>query len=344
MGAAEGQGRGRGSGRGRGAVGGFGGTAHLGDDSNDWQCPQCSNVNFARRPCYKCGALRPGDWRCPQCPHVNFARRSECHKCGAPRPGGAPGGGRGRGRGAPDASLGGPPGKFVQGDWPCLSCGNVNWERRSSCNKCGIEKPKAAVLEKREGAGGGFNERQDASDIVRRGREAEVDADGYDEFGRKAKTKAADRKAREAAALARLAGSTLGASVGMGGAAADARDDDDWEPPRAPAKAPGKVSFDDNRAAGRGGERERGGGPSERGRDDRDRIDRDRIERYDRDRGRDDRGRDDRGRDDRDRYDRDRYDRDRHDRDRHDRDRYDRDRHGGGRDGRDRDRRRSRSR
>ena len=30
--------------------------------------------------------IRDGDWQCPECPNVNFARRMECHRCGAPRP------------------------------------------------------------------------------------------------------------------------------------------------------------------------------------------------------------------------------------------------------------------
>ena len=27
------------------------------------------------------------------------------------------------------------------GDWRCESCGNWNWARRGSCNKCGAAKP-----------------------------------------------------------------------------------------------------------------------------------------------------------------------------------------------------------
>uniref|UniRef100_K3WYL0 RanBP2-type domain-containing protein n=1 Tax=Globisporangium ultimum (strain ATCC 200006 / CBS 805.95 / DAOM BR144) TaxID=431595 RepID=K3WYL0_GLOUD len=60
--------------------------------------------------------------------------------------------------GAPPA---GPPGLFQAGDWTCNTCGNVNWERRNECNICKSSKPGMTGLdEKRDGAGGGFNERQ----------------------------------------------------------------------------------------------------------------------------------------------------------------------------------------
>lgn len=104
----------------------------------------------------------------------------------APTPAGGGGGGRGRGRGRGrggggvaiegiaelDASMGrgapippaggggkplppkkepkdfrGPAGLFKQGDWTCTLCGNVNWERRSTCNKCQNQKPNVANTE-----------------------------------------------------------------------------------------------------------------------------------------------------------------------------------------------------
>lgn len=41
-------------------------------------------------------------------------------------------------------------------------CGNVNWERRETCNMCQTPKP-GKKLESRTGRGGGFNERQEDS-------------------------------------------------------------------------------------------------------------------------------------------------------------------------------------
>ena len=46
-----------------------------------------------------------------------------------------------------------PAGKFAPGDWTCTGCGNVNWERRKSCNQCNTPKPGTVDLN-REGAGG----------------------------------------------------------------------------------------------------------------------------------------------------------------------------------------------
>ncbi|CAK0883492.1 unnamed protein product, partial [Prorocentrum cordatum] len=83
----------------------------------DWSCPACGDLNFARRAeCRKCGAPRQArgagahaedsrgagaraddwkgasaraeDWTCPACTYLNFARRAECGRCGTPRPAG----------------------------------------------------------------------------------------------------------------------------------------------------------------------------------------------------------------------------------------------------------------
>lgn len=46
-------------------------------------------------------------------------------------------------------------GMFAADDWTCPGCGNVNWARRPSCNKCSTSKP-GTVDTNREGHGGGF--------------------------------------------------------------------------------------------------------------------------------------------------------------------------------------------
>lgn len=38
----------------------------------------------------------------------------------------------------------GPAGLFQKGDWTCTVCGNINWERRTTCNKCQNPKPNLA--------------------------------------------------------------------------------------------------------------------------------------------------------------------------------------------------------
>ncbi|TMW66381.1 hypothetical protein Poli38472_004146 [Pythium oligandrum] len=149
-------------------------------------------------------SLADGDWRCPNpgCKNVNFARRAECNRCHTARPDGAGGAGSASSAsGAAPVALGGPPGLFKAGDWACLTCGNVNWERRNECNICKGSKPGMSGLdEKRDGIGGGFNERQERVASAKK----EVDEDGYDDFGVKKKKVKASKAEREAAALARL--------------------------------------------------------------------------------------------------------------------------------------------
>lgn len=111
--------------------------------------------------------------------------------------------GRGRGRGGRGLQQGRGFQKDAKGpDWDCPVCGNVNWSWRANCNKCQTAKPVTllTVNEVRDGAGGGFNERQDRASSAT----LEITEDGFDDFGRRAKGGSYDRAAKEAAALARL--------------------------------------------------------------------------------------------------------------------------------------------
>lgn len=143
--------------------------------------------------------MSDGDWACPNpgCSNINFARRNTCNRCQTARP-------EGTGGEKPKASstdFRGPPGLFQPGDWTCNTCGNVNWERRTECNMCKSSKPgMAGADEKRDGVGGGFNERQQRVASAK----TEVGDDGYDDFGMKKKKVKASKAEREAAALARL--------------------------------------------------------------------------------------------------------------------------------------------
>ncbi|KAK7253289.1 RNA binding protein [Aureococcus anophagefferens] len=151
------------------------------------------------------GPGRDGDWPCPNCSNVNFARRDECNRCGECKPMSAGGGGKGGGDHR-DRGQGGPKGRRPEpGDWNCAACGNLNWKKRLMCNKCGVSKPDGAGGD-REGRAGGYNERQSDRDYAK----PQVEEDG---FGRKKKSKK-DRATREAEALARLEAGESGESGG----------------------------------------------------------------------------------------------------------------------------------
>ncbi|KAK9787877.1 hypothetical protein WJX73_006120 [Symbiochloris irregularis] len=98
--------------------------------------------------------MRPGDWSCPECNNVNFARRMECNRCNMPRPAETiPRGGiakpafddtRYADRRTDFASQG-----VKQGDWFCPECNAHNFASRRECFKCNVLRPAGA------GGGGG---------------------------------------------------------------------------------------------------------------------------------------------------------------------------------------------
>ena len=151
----------------------------------DWDCPQCGNMNFAKRMrCNGPGGCsverrpefvrrgieapeggpkqrRQGDWDCPKCQNINFSHRNRCN---------------GKSSGVP-CNLRKPEFEkfsvpFLRnkemrqpGDWCCLRylvsrivnicfnilflfrCGNINFPSRENCNKCEITKEDATNME-----------------------------------------------------------------------------------------------------------------------------------------------------------------------------------------------------
>lgn len=110
--------------------------------------------------------MRDGDWICDSCGNHNFARRTECNRCKAPRPKQDAdaartddrGGGNFRMKPPPPSLVGNsngagrnnaPPLPHAQanfqmkpGDWACPSCGNLNFARRTKCNRCDTPRPE----------------------------------------------------------------------------------------------------------------------------------------------------------------------------------------------------------
>ena len=159
--------------------------------NQDWDCPKCSNSNFAfRTECNRCGEEKGGggspqrndrrggddrrggrddrrggddrrgnsqhnqDWDCPKCSNSNFAFRTECNRCGEEKGGRGSSPQRNDRRGGDDRRSGGDNrrggdnrqenrGTHSDNDWECKECNNSNFSFRKDCNRCGEPKGRA---------------------------------------------------------------------------------------------------------------------------------------------------------------------------------------------------------
>merc|ERR1719331_3036777 len=83
---------------------------------------------------------RPGDWDCPKCGNLNFSSRTKCN--------GTLPNGDGCLLARPEFEKYGVAlvkSKMMhkEGDWNCFRCGNINFQIRDECNKCGLSKMDA---------------------------------------------------------------------------------------------------------------------------------------------------------------------------------------------------------
>ncbi|KMT02921.1 hypothetical protein BVRB_8g194970 [Beta vulgaris subsp. vulgaris] len=82
-----------------------------------------------------------GDWMCGACQHINFKKREACQRCGFSKYGGQV-----------EASAYGYNNntnrtEVLAGDWYCqaMNCGAHNYASRTSCFRCGAQKPESAL-------------------------------------------------------------------------------------------------------------------------------------------------------------------------------------------------------
>ena len=72
--------------------------------------------------------IRVGDWQCANCSTLNFASRHECHHCTSQR--------MGQESFLPIKPFDPSDERVHIGDWQCYRCGDLVYARRSACPRC----------------------------------------------------------------------------------------------------------------------------------------------------------------------------------------------------------------
>ncbi|KAL6646611.1 hypothetical protein ACP70R_015688 [Stipagrostis hirtigluma subsp. patula] len=101
----------------------YGVPLHAGPGAMGTRAGSYTNEGSQKKPA---GAGRDNDWDCPNCHNINFAFRTVCNmrKCNTPRP---------ENQGSkPDSSRGSKP-KMPEGSWKCEQCNNINYPFRTKC-------------------------------------------------------------------------------------------------------------------------------------------------------------------------------------------------------------------
>ncbi|KAK9074616.1 hypothetical protein SSX86_007214 [Deinandra increscens subsp. villosa] len=143
-----------------------------GTRENDWECPNCGNVNFSfRTTCNmrKCNTPKPvsqaanpgqssktdvpeGSWKCDKCNNINYPFRTKCNRqnCGAEKPESqySPSEKENNdqvdNRNSSAVKRARTDGGRREDDWTCSSCGNVNFSFRTTCNMRNCTQPRPA--------------------------------------------------------------------------------------------------------------------------------------------------------------------------------------------------------
>ena len=98
---------------------------------------QSYNSSQSNQPSQQQSDDPSSDWVCSQCRNVNWPKRTKCNKCGLDKGVASDPGQSSNPQSGYDVQSNDP-----DANWVCSvpECQNVNWPKRTKCNKCGVDK------------------------------------------------------------------------------------------------------------------------------------------------------------------------------------------------------------